>query len=174
MKLSRLFSIIILTCQLTVSYSQQNNDSIAKRHQDMMAIMMTTPKHPIKNIGIYVYDGVNSLDAFGPYHVLGELMNVNVFFVAKQKGFIHNQRGIKIEASKSIDEVKQLDILVLPGGAKETFMQTQDTALLDWIKMIDKNTYYTTSVCTGSWILGATGLLKDKNVLYFNNLKFIY
>lgn len=164
MKLARLLSIIILTSQLTFSYSQQNHDSIAKRHQDMMAIMMTTPKHPIKNIGIYVYDGVNSLDAFGPYHVLGELMNVNVFFVAKQKGFIHNQRGIKIEASKSIDEVKQLDILVIPGGAKETFMQTQDSDLLDWIKMIDKNTYYTTSVCTGSWILGATGLLKDKNV----------
>lgn len=164
MKFSGIFFLTALTLLFTESYSQQNSDSIAKRHQDMMAIMLTTPKYPVKNIGIYVYDGVNTLDAFGPYHVLAELMNVNIFFIAKQKGFIQNQRGLKIEAAKSIDEVKQLDILVIPGGAKETFMQTQDTTLLNWIRMIDKNTYYTTSVCTGSWILGATGLLKDKNV----------
>jgi len=59
--------------------------------------------------------------------------------------------------------VKRLDILLIPGGAKETFNASVDTSLLNWIKQIDKTTTYTTSVCTGAWILGATGLLKGKN-----------
>jgi putative intracellular protease/amidase len=129
-----------------------------------MKIIMTQPKTPIKTIGIYVYDGLNTLDAFGPYHILSQLMGVNIFFVAKEKGMIKNQRGMQIQVDKSIADVKQLDILVIPGGAKETFMQTQDTTVLNWIREIDKTSIYTTSVCTGGWILGATGLLKDKNV----------
>jgi putative intracellular protease/amidase len=136
----------------------------AKKHEEMMKIIMTPPKTPIKTIGIYVYDGLNTLDAFGPYHVLSQLMGVNIFFVAKEKGMVKNQRGLEIKVDKSITDVKQLDILVIPGGAKETFMQTRDTAVLNWIREIDKTSVYTTSVCTGGWILGATGLLKDKNV----------
>ena len=64
--------------------AQSKTDSLAQRHNEMMAIMMTQPKYPVKTIGIYVYDGFNTLDAFGPYHVLGELMGADVFFVAKQ------------------------------------------------------------------------------------------
>lgn len=129
-----------------------------------MKIIMTKPKLPIKTIGIYVYDGFNTLDAIGPYQTLGEISGVNIFFVAKEKGLIKNQRGLKVQVDKSIAEVDKLDILVIPGGAKETFLQTQDTTVLNWIRKIDKTSTYTTSVCTGGWILGATGLLKDKNV----------
>lgn len=141
-------------------------DSLAKaqkHHDELMAIIMTQPKVPIKTIGIYVYDGYNTLDAIGPYQVLSELMSVDIFFVAKEKGMVKNQRGLKVQVDKSIADVKQLDILVIPGGAIETFMQTQDTAVLNWIRRIDKTSKYTTSVCTGGWILGATGLLKGKN-----------
>ena len=140
-----------------------NKDSLAKRHDEMMAIIMTQPKVPIKTIGILVYDGYNTLDAMGPYHTLAEIMGTKTFFIAKQKGMIKNQRGLQMKVDASFAEVKSLDILVIPGGAVETFMQTQDTATLNWIKQIDKTTHYTTSVCTGSWILGATGLLKGKN-----------
>ncbi|MBL7813834.1 MAG: DJ-1/PfpI family protein [Saprospiraceae bacterium] len=139
-------------------------EEAAKKHEEIMKILMTPPKIPIKTIGIYVYDGLNTMDAFGPYHVLSQLMGVNIFFVAKEKGMVKNQRGLQVKVDKSIADVKQLDILVIPGGAKETFMQTQDTAVLNWIREIDKTSVYTTSVCTGGWILGATGLLKDKNV----------
>jgi transcriptional regulator GlxA family with amidase domain len=61
------------------------------------------------------------------------------------------------------DEVNNLDIIVIPGGALETLLLTKDTSILNWIKLIDKKSKYTTSVCTGAWILGATGLLKNKN-----------
>ena len=110
-----------------------------------------------------MYDGYNTLDAMGPYHTLAEIMGAKTFFVAKQKGMVKNQRGLQTRIDTSFAEVKNLDILVIPGGAVETFMQTKDTATLNWIKQIDKTTTYTTSVCTGSWILGATGLLKGKN-----------
>lgn len=157
---------IFLSIFLFINASAQtpSTEDAAKKHEEIMKILMTPPKIPIKTIGIYVYDGLNTLDAFGPYHVLSEIMGVNIFFVAKEKGFVKNQRGMQIKVDKSIADVKQLDILVIPGGAKETFMQTQDTTVLNWIREIDKTSVYTTSVCTGGWILGATGLLKDKNV----------
>lgn len=152
-----IFSVENIQAQIT------NNDSLTKRHNEMMAIIMTQPKVPIKTIGILVYDGYNTLDAMGPYHTLAEIMGTKTFFIAKQKGMVKNQRGLQMQVDTSFAEVKNLDILVIPGGAVETFMQTKDTATLEWIKAIDKTTQYTTSVCTGSWILGATGLLKGKN-----------
>jgi transcriptional regulator GlxA family with amidase domain/YHS domain-containing protein len=69
---------------------------------------------------------------------------------------------LKVQVDTSIDEVKQLDILLIPGGLVETYEQTLDPTLLAWIRHIDGSSKYTTSVCTGAWILGAAGLLKDK------------
>ena len=159
--------VLFLLASLMANAQTPQADSIAtakaKYHNELMSIIMTQPKVPIKTIGIYVYDGYNTLDAIGPYQVLSELMGVDVFFVAKEKGMVKNQRGLKVQVEKSIAEVRQLDILVIPGGALETFMQTQDTAVLNWIRMIDQTSAYTASVCTGGWILGATGLLKGKN-----------
>jgi putative intracellular protease/amidase len=123
-----------------------------------------TPQQVVKNIGVYVYDGFNTLDAIGSYQVLSELMSVNIFLIAKNKGIVKNQRGLEIKVDHAIADVAQLDILIIPGGAQETFLQTQDPEVLDWIRQIDRHTLYTASVCTGAWILGATGLLEGKKV----------
>ncbi len=147
---------------LTGAFAQQPADP--KKHDELMQIIMTKPKEAIKTIGVYVYDGYNTLDAIGPYQVLSELMSVSIFFVAKNKGFVKNQRGLEVKVDKSIGDVEQLDILIIPGGAKETFLQTQDQEVLEWIRKIDKKSVYTASVCTGAWILGATGLLEGKKV----------
>ena len=131
-------------------------------HAEGTAAMFPIPKVAIKTIGIFLYNGYSPLDAMGPYQVLGEMMGVNVFFIGQQKGLISDARGTQIKVDTSIAEVKQLDILVIPGGLKETYLLTKDTTLLNWVKAIDQNSKYTTSVCTGAWILGAAGLLKDK------------
>lgn len=149
------------------SYGQKTNpDSLVigsvDKHDKMMDILYTPSKVPIKTIGILLYDGYNTLDAMGPYHTLAEIMGAKTFFVAKNRGIVKNQRGLEIKVDSSFADVKSLDILVIPGGATETIMLTQDTATLNWIKKIDKTTKYTTSVCTGAWVLGATGLLKGK------------
>jgi putative intracellular protease/amidase/YHS domain-containing protein len=133
-----------------------------KSHADLMADVFTKPKVDIKTVGILLYDGYTTLDAMGPYQVLSEMMGVKVFFVGRTKGLIANMSGMKVQCDTSIAEVKKLDILVIPGGLKETYNATKDMELLSWIKSIDSTTKYTTTVCTGAWILGATGLLKDK------------
>ncbi len=150
------------------TWAQKTNpDSLvigtADRHKQMMDILFTPTKVPIKKIGILLYDGYNTLDAMGPYHTLAEIMGAKTYFIAKKRGVVKNQRGLEVKVDSSFDDVSSLDILVIPGGAGETFMQTQDTTTLNWIRKIDKTTKYTASVCTGSWILGATGLLKGKN-----------
>ncbi len=154
------FLIIILINAIEIK-SQTAAD--AAKHQEMMEIITQKPKVDIKTIGVFVYDGFNNLDAMGPYQVLSEVSGAKVFLIAKNKGIIKNQSKVKIQVDTSISEVNNLDILVIPGGALETLLMTQDTSVLNWIKAIDQNTKYTTSVCTGAWILGATGLLKDKH-----------
>ena len=75
-------------------------------------IMFEKQKVEIKTVGILLYDGYSTLDAMGPYQVLGELMGVNVFFVGRNKGLIADGRGMQVKVDTSIAEVKQLDILV--------------------------------------------------------------
>ena len=162
-------TIIVHLLFSVFTWAQKTNpDSLvigtADRHKQMMDILFTPTKVPIKKIGILLYDGYNTLDAMGPYHTLAEIMGAKTYFIAKKRGFVKNQRGLEVKVDSSFNDVSSLDILVIPGGAGETFMQTQDTTTLNWIRKIDKTTKYTTSVCTGSWILGATGLLKGKNV----------
>lgn len=161
-------TIIVHLLFSVFTWAQKTNpDSLvigtADRHKQMMDILFTPTKVPIKKIGILLYDGYNTLDAMGPYHTLAEIMGAKTYFIAKKRGVVKNQRGLEVKVDSSFDDVSSLDILVIPGGAGETFMQTQDTATLNWIRKIDKTTKYTASVCTGSWILGATGLLKGKN-----------
>jgi len=131
--------------------------------EQKLAAMYPKPNVAIKTVGILLYDGYSTLDAMGPYNVLGEMMGTDVFFVGLHKGPVEDARGMKVLVDTSIADVKHLDILVIPGGFKETYELTKDTTLLNWIKMIDSTSVYTTSVCTGAWILGATGLLKDKD-----------
>jgi putative intracellular protease/amidase len=168
------YKLIVTTIIVHLHFSvftwaqKTNPDSLvigtADRHKQMMDILFTPTKVPIKKIGILLYDGYNTLDAMGPYHTLAEIMGAKTYFIAKKRGVVKNQRGLEVKVDSSFNDVSSLDILVIPGGAGETFMQTQDTTTLNWIRKIDKTTKYTTSVCTGSWILGATGLLKGKNV----------
>lgn len=152
-------AIIITLCQ-TKNESKVIGKSSA--HAETMEQLFSKPKVEIKTIGIYQYDGYSPLDAMGPYSVLTHLMGTDVFFVAKNKGIIKDGRGLKVEVDTSIKEVKHLDILLISGGLKETYQETKDAELLRWIRSIDSTSKYTTSVCTGAWILGAAGLLKDK------------
>lgn len=157
-----LFAVVSIFIFAACNNKKQEVKTSTKSHEELMAEMFPKPKVDIKTVGILLYDGHTTLDAMGPYQVLSEMMGVNVFFVGRTKGLIANMNGMKVLCDTSIAEVKKLDILVIPGGLKETYNATKDMELLSWIKSIDSTTKYTASVCTGAWILGATGLLKDK------------
>lgn len=156
------FALSIMVMIVACRSEKESVVKTAQSHAELMATMFPKPKVEIKTVGILLYDGYTTLDAMGPYQVLSEMMGVNVFFVGRTKGLISNMSGAKVQCDTSIAEVKNLDILVIPGGLRETYNATKDMELLSWIKRIDSTTKYTTSVCTGAWILGATGLLKDK------------
>lgn len=152
-----MISLVIIACNNNQKDTQRESDHIESTMEDY-----PKPKVNIKTVGILLYDNYAVLDAMGPYHVFSELMGAKVFFVGRNKGII-STGGMKVQCDTSINEVTQLDILVIPGGLNETYNLTKDTTLVNWVKSIDKGSKYTTSVCTGAWILAATGLLKDKD-----------
>ncbi|WP_395377570.1 DJ-1/PfpI family protein [Marinicella sp. W31] len=156
--------IIVLICFhfFAVTVKAEDNPEIKNTHQELMKDNYHSSRHEINTIGILVYDGVNSMDVMGPRYVLGQLMGAETKLVSTEPGNIKTVMGVELVPDTTIDEVEQLDILVIPGGFKGTIEKVYDENLHQWIKKIDKTTVYTTAVCTGGWILGATGLLNNR------------
>jgi putative intracellular protease/amidase/YHS domain-containing protein len=154
--------IIAFSIMVLIAGCKNKNEERVKIHAESMKEIFPTPKVEIKTVGIYLYDGYSALDAMGPYSVFTHLMGSKVFFIAKHKGIVEDGGGLKVQVDSSIDEVKHLDILLIPGGLAQTYQETKDEVLINWVRRIDSSSKYTASVCTGAWILGAAGLLKDK------------
>jgi len=141
--------------------ANQSLDVKNMTHEEAMQLVKIKD-HNVKNIGILVYEGVNDLDALGPRYVFKNIMGTNVVTIALKPGNIKTVMGLEFVPDTTIDQVGSLDILVVPGGFKQTIENAYNDELLQWIRDIDRTTQYTTSVCTGGWILGKTGLLKGK------------
>lgn len=111
-------------------------------------------------IAILLYEGVTPLDAIGPYDVLAALPGAEVVFAAEKKGEVRTERGsLGLIADRSLDELESADILLIPGSPREKPARENET-LLAWIRKVHATTRYTASVCTGSIILGAAGVLQ--------------
>ncbi|WP_100076940.1 DJ-1/PfpI family protein [Chryseobacterium camelliae] len=143
---------------------QQQDAADSGNHALTMDAVFGKPKKEIRTIGILVYDGVNDLDFMNPRYVFGQVVGAKVMLIALKPGLFKTVSGIEIRPDTTIDEVQQLDILIIPGGFKGTVEAAYNEKVLDWIRKVDQTTTYTGSVCTGAWILGATGLLKGRNV----------
>ncbi|CAM1357948.1 DJ-1/PfpI family protein [Tenacibaculum xiamenense] len=156
--------LIFTGCSEQKTRKSKDNKEIEEKqlsHDELMASVM--PKtHNIKTIGVLVYNGVNSLDVFGPRYILSQIMGTKTKLIALEPGNVTSVTGIEFVPDTTIDQVNELDVLVIPGGFKGTIEAAYDTKVQGWIRKIDKTTTYTTSVCTGAWILGSTGLLKGK------------
>jgi putative intracellular protease/amidase len=114
------------------------------------------------NIAIVLYDKFTALDAIGPYEVLSRLPGASVKFVAAEPGPIKTDNGmLTILAEHTLEQVPAPDILLVPGGPGEV-AQRAGGAVLEWLKQADRTSTWTTSVCTGSLILAAAGLLDGK------------
>jgi transcriptional regulator GlxA family with amidase domain len=123
---------------------------------------------------ILVFDRLAVQDAVGPYEVMRNVPDWEVELVAPRKGEVRAEGGLRLIAERAIDEVESADVLVVPGGFGNRPM-LEDEVVLDWIRAIDATTRWTTSVCTGSLVLGAAGLLEGKratgNWLYLEQLR---
>ncbi|HEV7481821.1 MAG TPA: DJ-1/PfpI family protein [Solirubrobacterales bacterium] len=113
-------------------------------------------------IAILIYDQLAALDAVGPYEVMRNVPGWDVRFVAKQKGNVRTEDGtLGLVADYSLDEVREPDVVLVPGGMGSRPLM-HDERLLGWLREVDRATKWTTSVCTGSLLLGAAGLLDGK------------
>jgi putative intracellular protease/amidase len=111
-------------------------------------------------IVIPLFDGFTALDAVGPYEVLGRIPGAEVVFAASDRGPVRTDTGkLAIIADARLDEIESCEVVVVPGGPG-TRRLTSDEALIGWIRRIDRTTQWTTSVCTGSLLLAAAGLLE--------------
>jgi transcriptional regulator GlxA family with amidase domain len=126
-------------------------------------------------IAILLYEGMAPLDAIGPYEVMRNVPGWEVLTVAREKGEVRDEaRTLGLAADHAVDEVTAADVVLVPGGdGKRPLMQ--DEALLEWLREVDRTTKWTTSVCTGSLLLGAAGLLEGKRAtghwLYLEQLR---
>jgi putative intracellular protease/amidase len=103
---------------------------------------------------------MTALDAVGPYEVLARLPDAEVKFVASTPGPKKTDVGLVLTADSSLDEVPTPDIIVIPGSGKVPFLE--DPAAVEWVRRAHETSKWTTSVCTGSMLLGAAGILQGK------------
>jgi transcriptional regulator GlxA family with amidase domain len=127
-----------------------------------LAIAAAAAQDVEMEIAMLVYDKLAGLDAIGPYEVLRNVPGWEPRIVAKEKGLVRDENGaLGISADYSLAEVSTPDMVLVPGGAGSRGLM-KDEEVLEWLREVDRNTKWTTSVCTGSLLLGAAGLLEGK------------
>jgi transcriptional regulator GlxA family with amidase domain len=114
------------------------------------------------DIAILLYDRLTALDAIGPYEVLSRLPGASARFVAVESGPVTTDNGmLTLVAEDSLKGASEPDIVLVPGGPGEVAARAGGTAL-DWLRSVHETCTWTTSVCTGSLVLAAAGLLDGK------------
>ncbi|OCW85356.1 glutamine amidotransferase [Nocardia farcinica] len=113
-------------------------------------------------IAIVLYPQFTALDFIGPYEVLRALPDTEVRFVWHEPGPVVADSGVLVVgATHSFDETPSPDVVLVPGGPG-FLAASQDEKVLDWLRAVRPGAQWMTSVCTGSIILAAAGLLDGR------------
>jgi cyclohexyl-isocyanide hydratase len=112
-------------------------------------------------IGMLIFPRLTQLDMTGPYEVLARLPNTAVELVARTLDPVTTDRGMQIVPTVTYDTCPPLDVIMVPGGPGQQDLM-EDEAALSFLRRRAATAKYVTSVCTGSLVLGAAGLLKGK------------
>lgn len=108
---------------------------------------------------IPLFPKFTALDGIGPYEVLQRIPSIDVTFIGHQRGEVRSENGfLGITADGTFDDFPHPDVIVFPGGVGTRPLE-HDERVLDWVRTAHETTVFTTSVCTGSLVLGAAGLL---------------
>jgi len=110
-------------------------------------------------IAVLLFPKVTALDAVGPYEVLQRLPGATVRFVGRDRGEVRSENGfLGLTIDDTLDDVPAPDVVVVPGGIG-TRALLADEPTLAWLRAAHRTSRFTTSVCTGSLVLAAAGLL---------------
>jgi cyclohexyl-isocyanide hydratase len=115
----------------------------------------------MRRIGMLLFPRMTQLDLTGPYEVLARLPNTVVELVARTREPVTTDRGMQIVPTTTYSDCPPLDVIMVPGGAGQQDLM-EDEAALAFLRKAAASAKYVTSVCTGSLVLGAAGLLKGK------------
>lgn len=111
------------------------------------------------DIVIPLFPEFTALDGIGPYEVLQRIPQFDITFIGHERGVVRSDNGmLGIEVDAAFEEHPQPDIIVFPGG-HGTRALMDDQRVLDWVRTAHRTTTFTTSVCTGSLVLAAAGIL---------------
>jgi transcriptional regulator GlxA family with amidase domain len=118
------------------------------------------PKGPAVQLAIALFPRLTALDAIGPYEVLQRVPTIDVVFVGAERGTVRTENGfLGLSVDATFAEVPRPDLVLVPGGiGTRALLDGGD--LLEWVRAVHPTTTFTTSVCTGSLVLGAAGLLE--------------
>ena len=115
--------------------------------------------------GILVFDGVEELDFVGPWEVFtsGKLLcpDHRVVTIGLSEAEVRCAKGLRVLPDHTLDDAPALDVLIVPGG-DGTRPLMRDARLLDWVRARSASAKWTTSVCSGSLVLAAAGLLDGR------------
>jgi len=121
--------------------------------------MTDTAIQPRVNVAIPLFPRFTALDAVGPYEVLQRIPWFDITFIGHDKGEVRSENGmIGISIDATFEELPHPDLIVFPGGVGTRALE-EDARVLDWVRTAHETSQLTTSVCTGSLVLGAAGLL---------------
>ncbi len=113
-------------------------------------------------IAIVLYDRFTALDAVGPYEVLSRIPGAQLYFLAAHAGPVRTDNGmLTLLAERDLESSERPDVVVVPGGPGEVQARAGEP-LLRWLRRVHETTRFTTSVCTGSLVLAAAGLLEGR------------
>ena len=111
-------------------------------------------------VAIPLFPRFTALDAVGPYEVLQRIPHVDIVFVGHSRGEVRSENGLLgLSVDATFEDVLAPEVVVFPGGVGTRALE-RDARVLDWLRTAHATTRYTTSVCTGSLVLGAAGLLQ--------------
>jgi cyclohexyl-isocyanide hydratase len=114
-----------------------------------------------RRIGMLIFQRLTQLDMTGPYEVLARLRNTTVDLVSRTRDPVTTDRGMQIVPTVTYSDCPPLDVVMVPGGPGQQDLM-EDEATLEFLRKQAASAKYVTSVCTGSLVLGAAGLLKGK------------
>jgi transcriptional regulator GlxA family with amidase domain len=116
------------------------------------------------DIAIVLLDGFTGIDAVAPYEVFSRIPGATVRYVGQSAAPVETDtRALTVTADATWAEVSRPDVVLVPGGGMRYLMgAAENSELLRWLAEVHATTRFTTSVCTGSLILGAAGLLDGK------------
>ena len=124
-------------------------------------------------IVIPLFPNFTALDGIGPYEVLQRIPEFDITFIGHERGVVRSDNSmLGIEVDGTFEDHPHPDVIVFPGGVG-TRPLMHDERVLDWVRTAHETTTFTTSVCTGSLVLAAAGLLdgltaKSGFTHYFN------